>query len=291
VSDPLSDRSVRRKLAVLRHVEEVTGNVAMTARYFGISRQVYYTWLRRYRAEGLEGLRDRSHRPKTCPHATDAEVVDKIVHLRRTYHFGPTKISMYLHRYHDVAVSRSGVWRILKRLGLNRLPASQRYQRRDRKWKRYEKQQPGHRVQIDVKFIEPLTSTTAGSSTGTLPAARPVPPLGRSGGVSTTSSPRSMTAPGCACCEFIPSAIKRPPSSSSTTSWTDCPSRSRLSRPTTAPNSRPLATGMCKIRILVTFTSNLAHPDSTAKSNAHTASTPKNSTVYSTASSSMTPRC
>jgi hypothetical protein len=97
--------------------------------------------------------------------------VEKIVHLRRTYHFGPTKISMYLKRYHDVAVSRSGVWRILKRLGLNRLPASQRYQRRDRKWKRYEKQQPGHRVQIDVKFVEPLTtaaaSTTAGSSAGT----------------------------------------------------------------------------------------------------------------------------
>src|SRR5689334_20139414 len=110
----------------------------------------------------------RSLRPKTCPHATDAEIVDKMVHLRRNHHFGPTKISMYLQRYHDVAVSRSGVWRILKRLGLNRLPASQRYQRRDRKWKRYEKQQPGHRVQIDVKFTEPLASaaasTTAGSS-------------------------------------------------------------------------------------------------------------------------------
>jgi transposase InsO family protein len=72
---------------------------------------------------------------------------------------------MYLQRYHDVTVSRSGVWRILKRLGLNRLPASQRYQRRDRKWKRYEKQQPGHRVQIDVKFIEPLASTTANTTT------------------------------------------------------------------------------------------------------------------------------
>src|ERR671927_178595 len=128
----------------------------MTCRYFGISRQHYYTWLRRYQDEGLDGLRDRSRRPKTCPHATDAEVVEKIVHLRRTYHFGPTKISMYLQRYHDVAVSRSGVWRILKRLGLNRLPASQRYQRHDRRWKRYEKPLPGHRVQIDVKFIGPL---------------------------------------------------------------------------------------------------------------------------------------
>ena len=49
----------------------------------------------------------------------------------------------------------------------NRLPASQRYVRKDRRWKRYEKQQPGHRVQIDVKFIEALTSSTwTGSSTG-----------------------------------------------------------------------------------------------------------------------------
>jgi hypothetical protein len=40
MSDPLLDRPVRRRLAVLRHVEEVTGNVAMTCRYFGISRQL-----------------------------------------------------------------------------------------------------------------------------------------------------------------------------------------------------------------------------------------------------------
>ena len=286
MSDPLNDPAVRRKLAVLRHVDEVTGNVAMTCRYFGFSRQHYYTWLRRYQDEGLDGLRDRSRRPKTCPHETHAEVVEKIVHLRRTYHFGPTKISMYLQRYHDVTVSRSGVWRILKRLGLNRLPASQRYQRRDRKWKRYEKQQPGHRVQIDVKFIEPLTTTAAApppaARRAPLPAARPVPRLDRGGGARTTSSPRSMTAPDYACCASTPSATKRPRSSSSTTSWADCPSRSKSSRPTTAPNSKQRFTGMCRTRALVTSTSNPAHPDSTAKSNAHTASTPKNSTAYST---------
>jgi hypothetical protein len=63
---------------------------------------------------------------------------------------------MYLKRYHDVEVSNSGVWRILKRLDLNRLPASQRYKRLDKRWKRYEKQLPGHQVQIDVKFVAPL---------------------------------------------------------------------------------------------------------------------------------------
>ena len=67
MSDPLLDREVRRRLAVLRHAEEVTGNVAQTCRYYGISRQAYYTWYRRYQADGADGLRSRSKRPKTCP--------------------------------------------------------------------------------------------------------------------------------------------------------------------------------------------------------------------------------
>jgi transposase InsO family protein len=67
---------------------------------------------------------------------------------------------MYLKRYHQVQISNSGVWRILKRLELNRLPASQRYKRHDRRWRRYEKPLPGHRVQLDVKFIAPLASSS-----------------------------------------------------------------------------------------------------------------------------------
>ncbi|MFC9161931.1 integrase core domain-containing protein [Streptomyces fungicidicus] len=73
---------------------------------------------------------------------------------------------MYLKRYHDVTISKSGVWRILHRLDMGRLPASQRYKRHDRRWKRYEKQLPGHRVQIDVKFIEPLASAPQGRRGG-----------------------------------------------------------------------------------------------------------------------------
>ena len=56
-------------------------------------------------------------------------MVEKIVWLRKRYNFGPAKIAMCLPRYHDLTISTSGVWRILKRLQLNRLPASQRYRR------------------------------------------------------------------------------------------------------------------------------------------------------------------
>ena len=69
------DRNAARRLAILRHAREVTGNVSRTCRYYGITRQAYYTWLRRYEELGLEGLRDRSRRPHVSPNATRTEVV------------------------------------------------------------------------------------------------------------------------------------------------------------------------------------------------------------------------
>jgi transposase InsO family protein len=149
-------RTVAHRLAVLRHAEEVTHNVSLTCRYYGITRTAFYRWKRRHAQLGEPGLRDRSSRPRRSPRATSADVVGKIVYLRQHYHFGPLKIAMYLRRYHDIALSQSGIWRILRRLGLGRLPASQRYVRYRERWKRYEKPEPGHQVQIDVKFIAPL---------------------------------------------------------------------------------------------------------------------------------------
>jgi hypothetical protein len=81
----------------------------MTCRYYGISRQSFYVWKRRYDELGETGLIDRSHRPKTSPNATHVDVVGKILYLRQNCHFGPAKLSMYLARYHDVAMSPSGV--------------------------------------------------------------------------------------------------------------------------------------------------------------------------------------
>lgn len=97
-------RRARHRLAVLRHVEEVSGSVAATGRYYGISRQCSYIWLRRVlRGRRTGGLRDRSstpHRtaPHHTPHATKADIVEKILWLRQQYHFGPAKIAMYLQR-------------------------------------------------------------------------------------------------------------------------------------------------------------------------------------------------
>ena len=107
------ERRARHRLEILTHAEEVTGSIVATCRHFGISRNVFYRWQRRYEEFGFDGLKDRSKRPHHSPNATEAELVEKIIHLRQNYHFGPQKIAMYLARYHQVSISCSGVWRIL----------------------------------------------------------------------------------------------------------------------------------------------------------------------------------
>lgn len=81
------------------------------------------------------------------------------IYLRQHYHFGPGKIADYLKRFHGVSVATSSVHRILGKHGLNRLPANQKHRAHATRWKRYEKPQPGHRLQLDVKFLERIPGT------------------------------------------------------------------------------------------------------------------------------------
>lgn len=43
MSEQQLERQAKHRLAIIRHAQEVTGSVAKTCRYFGISRQTYYT--------------------------------------------------------------------------------------------------------------------------------------------------------------------------------------------------------------------------------------------------------
>lgn len=54
-----NERRAQCRLTILEHAHEVTGSVAATCRFFGISRTAFYRWTRRYEDEGLEGLKDR----------------------------------------------------------------------------------------------------------------------------------------------------------------------------------------------------------------------------------------
>ena len=117
-----SERYIKRKLRVLRYYEE-RGNVAKTCRYFEIARQTFYDWKAGYEKYGEQGLINRRPCPENPTLRVSPELEEKIVHLRKRYHLGPDRIFWYLQRYHPhLKISASGVYRVLKRLGLNRLP-------------------------------------------------------------------------------------------------------------------------------------------------------------------------
>jgi hypothetical protein len=93
---------------------------------------------------------------KPCPEnpklRTPERIEELILHLRETYHLGQLRIKWYLRRYHDISISQGAVYNVMKPNGLNKLPKNER-KRLLPAFKRYEKQVPGHRIQVDVKFL------------------------------------------------------------------------------------------------------------------------------------------
>jgi len=92
-------------------------NVALTCRHFGIVRQTYYRWRRRYRPLDLTSLEERSH----CPHhrrqpTWSWHLEGKILRLRLQFpRWGKDKLAVLL-RQQGEKVSTSMVGRILIRL-------------------------------------------------------------------------------------------------------------------------------------------------------------------------------
>lgn len=144
------ERDIQRKLRVLQHAEKI-GNARKACRYFGVGRSSFYRWRDAYQKHGEAGLKNAKSTPKNPANQTPAEIVGKVLYLRRKYHLGPIRIVWYLARYHDIKISDAGVYRILRRNGLNRLPRGTRM--RKLHTKRYQKQVPGHHIQVDVKFL------------------------------------------------------------------------------------------------------------------------------------------
>ena len=144
------ERDIQRKLRVLQHAEKI-GNARKACRYFGVGRSSFYRWRDAYQKNGEAGLKNAKSIPKNPANQTPTEIVEKVLYLRRKYHLGPIRIVWYLARYHDIKISDAGVYRILKRNGLNRLPRGTRM--RKLHTKRYQKQVPGHHIQVDVKFL------------------------------------------------------------------------------------------------------------------------------------------
>jgi len=143
-------RSIRMKKLVLEWAE-AHGNVTKACREWDVPRSTFYRWKDAYAKHGEAGLVRKRPIAKSHPRQLSPEVVEKILHLRQVYHFGPERITWYLERYHAVKTSSSSVYRTLIRHDLRRLPKN--VGRRAIHTRRYSKRVPGHHIQVDVTFL------------------------------------------------------------------------------------------------------------------------------------------
>jgi len=135
-------------------------SISQAASKAGVSRQTLHAWLARYEAEGLDGLKDRSHRPGRCPHQMPAAVEAAVLELRRSRpYWGPRRLVFELaKRRVSPLPSESAVYRALVRAAMID-PAVR--DRRSRKWKRWERGAPMELWQMDVVGGFPLADGTS----------------------------------------------------------------------------------------------------------------------------------
>lgn len=134
--------TIHRREELAKIVVEGRLSLKEAAAEFKLSRQSAAKWVRRFRAEGQSGLRDRSSRPRRSPRSTTAELRARVERLRRERWTG-MRIAQ------TTGLSRATVSRILTRLKLNKIrmlePALPSV--------RYEHPAPGDLLHIDIKKL------------------------------------------------------------------------------------------------------------------------------------------
>jgi len=110
------------------------------AEAFGLSLRTVSKWLRRYREEGLPGLRDRTSRPHSSPRRTSEILRKRVLELRQKRFVG-REIS------ETIGLPRATVSRILRKAGTGRLRSLEPPEPPNR----YELPNPGDLLHIDIK--------------------------------------------------------------------------------------------------------------------------------------------
>ena len=110
-------REAKQRLRLMVWYEEHERNASLTCRHFGISRDTFYRWRRRFEQSGPGGLENASHRPKNVRKPTwSRDLEAAVLELRRlTPGWGKDKLAVLL-RDQGWQCSTSMAGRILRRL-------------------------------------------------------------------------------------------------------------------------------------------------------------------------------
>jgi len=85
--------AIRPKMVVLECAREL-GNVKKACREFEVPRSSFYKWKKAFDAEGRTGLARKKPIAQSHPRQLSADIVEKILQLRKTCHLGPQRIDL-----------------------------------------------------------------------------------------------------------------------------------------------------------------------------------------------------
>jgi len=122
-----------------------------TAEHFNVNKNTVVKWVKRYREQGLEGLKDRKRSPRVVWNKKGKEVEDLVVKLRKQSHFGPRRLKEEF----NLPVSSGAIYRILKEKKLIKKHRKKHEKKRDlREIKK--KLKPFERIQLDIKHLDDI---------------------------------------------------------------------------------------------------------------------------------------
>ncbi len=131
---PILSKAAKQRLAWMDYYHKYN-NASKTCRYFGISRETFYEWKRRYNPFRLESLEEKSRRPKRTRQWEISRLEElRILRLRKAHiRYGKMKIAILYAREYHTSVSSWKIQRVIEKYKLYYSPSQTLKLRKKRK--------------------------------------------------------------------------------------------------------------------------------------------------------------
>lgn len=154
---PCLSPEAKKRLQWMDHYHK-HGNAALTCRHFGIARETFYEWKRRYDPYRLESLEEKSRRPKQTRQWQVSRLEEfRILRLRRAHiRYGKEKLKVLYEREHQESVSSWKVQRVIEKHQLYYHPGKTLKLRKKRKHNQAKKRITELKKEVRAGFLVAL---------------------------------------------------------------------------------------------------------------------------------------
>ncbi|WP_375327193.1 DDE-type integrase/transposase/recombinase [Candidatus Tisiphia endosymbiont of Nemotelus uliginosus] len=152
------DKLQKTRLGWIKSYQELK-DAGITCRRCGISRPTLRKWLRRYKKDGIDSLKEHSRAPHKIERKVTIDHEKLILSLRSERKLGVRRVQSEIKRLYEMPLFLATIHKIFKNSDVPYLQKKRHYRKQA---KRYNCKLPGERVQMDVcKIANNLYQYTA----------------------------------------------------------------------------------------------------------------------------------